>query len=257
MTAAVVGPGAGEDRNAGDGRRARSFGAVAGAYARSRPGYPTVAVDWLVPADARTVLDLGAGTGKLTASLIGRGAKVVAVEPDPEMLAELRRSLPSVDARLGTAEQVPVPDGSVDAVLVGQAWHWFDADRALAEVRRVLRPGGTLGLLWNMRTEREPWQRALSDLAGDATAVVGDIRGVDALPRGEARDVEWEEDLTPEGLCDRVSTFSAVLTRSPVAREEVLDAVLALARAEAARAGRETVRVAYLTRCLRVVPSPS
>src|SRR5690348_6638971 len=113
--------------------RARSFGSVAAAYAEHRPGYPAAALDWaLAPAagsasgtGGRTLLDLGAGTGKLTAALLGRGA-VIAVEPDPAMLAELRRRLPDVDAREGSAESIPLPTGSVDTVLVGQAWHWFD-----------------------------------------------------------------------------------------------------------------------------------
>ncbi len=139
--------------------RARSFGAVAAAYAEHRPGYPAAALDWaLAPvagsaSGARTLLDLGAGTGKLTTALLGRGA-VIAVEPDPAMLAELRRRLPDVDAREGSAESIPLPTGSVDAVLVGQAWHWFDTGRALPELARVLRPGGVLAALWNADDRR-------------------------------------------------------------------------------------------------------
>jgi len=128
--------------------RGRTFGAVAADYAEHRPGYPAAAVEWaLGPAPGRKVLDLGAGTGKLTEAL---GAyDVVGVEPDPEMLAQLRADLPSVDAREGSAEAIPLPDASVDAVLVGQAIHWFDMDRAVPEIARVLRPGGVLAGLWN------------------------------------------------------------------------------------------------------------
>src|ERR1700712_5111112 len=113
--------------------RRLSFGSAAAAYAAHRPDYPDAAIEWsLAPAPGHDVLDLGAGTGKLTASLAGRpGAHVVAVEPDPEMLAQLRHALPDVDARAGSAEEIPLPDASVDAVLIGQAWHWMDPERAL------------------------------------------------------------------------------------------------------------------------------
>src|SRR3954451_17341334 len=140
--------------------RARSFGAVAAAYAEHRPGYPAAALDWaLAPiggSGTGTLLDLGAGTGKLTTTLLGRGT-VIAVEPDPAMLAELRRLLPDVDAREGSAESIPLRTGGVDAVLVGQAWHWFDTGRALPELARVLRPGGVLAALWNVDDHEVEW----------------------------------------------------------------------------------------------------
>jgi SAM-dependent methyltransferase len=131
--------------------RARSFGAVAAEYAEHRPGYPAAAVEWaLAPAPGSDVLDLGAGTGKLTAALLERpGVRVRAVDPDPAMLAELRRRFPAAEALEGSAEAVPLPAGSVDAVVVGQAWHWFDPERALPEIARVLRPRGVLAVLWN------------------------------------------------------------------------------------------------------------
>ncbi len=116
------------------------------------------------------MLDLGAGTGKLTALLAGLGAEVTAVEPDPAMLAELRRGLPSVRALAGSAEQIPLPDASVDAVLCGQALHWFDLSRALPEIARVLVPGGTLGGLWNSDDDRVPWVAGLQDAAEGAAS---------------------------------------------------------------------------------------
>lgn len=145
--------------------RALSFGEVAAAYAEHRPGYAAEAVAWAVEplggVGAPHLLDLGAGTGKLTERLVGHpGAQVTAVEPDPAMLAELRARLPAVDARPGTAESVPLPDVSVDAVLVGQAWHWFDAGRALDEIVRVLRPGGVLAVV---RNDEDPEQRLMND----------------------------------------------------------------------------------------------
>ena len=126
-------------------QRSLSFGAEAAAYERGRPSYPPEAIDWLLPTEARDVLDLGAGTGKLTTRLVERGLDVVAVDPIPEMLELLSNSLPDTPALLGTAEEIPLPDDSVDAVLVAQAWHWFDPERAVKEVARVLRPGGRLG----------------------------------------------------------------------------------------------------------------
>ena len=111
-----------------------------------RPSYPPEAIDWLLPANAHDVLDLGAGTGKLTTRLVERGLDVVAVDPIPEMLELLSNSLPDTPALLGTAEEIPLPDDSVDAVLVAQAWHWFDTERAVKEVARVLRPAA--GWAW-------------------------------------------------------------------------------------------------------------
>ena len=121
-----------------------SFGAAASAYAEHRPDYARAAVRWaLEPAPGSRVLDLGAGTGKLTADLVELGADVVAVEPDPAMLAELRRALPTVYAAAGSAESIPLPDSSVDAVLAGNAMHWFDMDVAGPEIARVWRPGAS------------------------------------------------------------------------------------------------------------------
>lgn len=149
----------------------RSFGAQAARYAAARPDYAEAVIDHALsrskaagsqaaggpPAASSRILDLGAGTGKLTASLIGRAAEIVAVEPDVEMLAELRRLVPQATALTGSAERIPLPDHSVDAILVGQAFHWFhrpDADRELA---RVLRPGGVVGLIWNFPDLSVPW----------------------------------------------------------------------------------------------------
>lgn len=142
-----------------DPRRALSFGAAAQAYAAARPSYPVEAVRFVLPADARRVLDLGAGTGKLTSVLLDLGLEVVAVEPDDAMRALVD---PRADVLVGTAEDVPLADASVDAVVVGQAWHWFDEAAALASVRRVLRPGGTLGLLWNVLDDTTGWPQALA-----------------------------------------------------------------------------------------------
>ena len=154
--------------------RALSFGAVAGSYERSRPGYPDDAVLWLAGADPLDVVDLGAGTGKLTRSLVALGHRVTAVEPLPEMLAHLRDAVPEVTAVEGGAEAIPLPDASADVVTAAQAFHWFDHGPSLAEIARVLRPGGRIALIWNLRDESEEWVADLSD------AMVGRTGGVDA-----------------------------------------------------------------------------
>jgi SAM-dependent methyltransferase len=138
------------------------FGTVAAEYAEHRPDYAPAAVRWaLEPAPGPRVLDLGAGTGKLTAGLVAAGADVVAVEPDPAMRAELRRALPDVRALPGSAEEIPLPDASVDAVVAGNALHWFDMAVAGPEMIRVLAPGGIVCGLWNVLDDRVRWVHGL------------------------------------------------------------------------------------------------
>jgi SAM-dependent methyltransferase len=148
---------------------ASSFGAAATAYAEHRPDYAPAAVRWaLEHAHGSRVLDLGAGTGKLTATLLSLGAEVTAVEPDPAMLTELRRALPTVRALPGCAEAVPLPDASVDAVVAGNAMHWFDLDVAGPELARVLEPAGVLAGLWNVFDDRVEWVAELERISGSA-----------------------------------------------------------------------------------------
>jgi SAM-dependent methyltransferase len=146
-----------------------SFGAAAAAYAEHRPDYAVAAVRWaLEPVRDRPafrVADLGAGTGKLTATLVRLGADVTAVEPDQQMLAELREAMPAVRSVPGSAEEIPLPDASVDAVLAGQAMHWFDLDRAVPEIARVLTPGGVFAGLWNVDDDRVGWVAGLAEIS--------------------------------------------------------------------------------------------
>lgn len=146
----------------------RGFGAAADVYEESRPGYPAEAIDWLAGElglrPGSTVVDLAAGTGKLTRALIPTGADVIAVEPVGEMCRALRRTSPEADARSGTAERTGLPASSADAVTVAQAFHWFDGPKALTEIHRVLRPAGRLALVWNVRDLDDPTQRAVDDL---------------------------------------------------------------------------------------------
>ena len=156
-------------------RRASSFGAAAAQYAQHRPGYAEAAIHWcLAPvshAQPVRVVDLGAGTGILTAALAHLGADVAAVEPDRAMLAELRRQLPGVRAMEGSAEALPLPDQSVDAVLCGQAMHWFDMGRALPEIARVLIPGGVLAAVWNVDDDRVGWVAELAAISKSTTTL--------------------------------------------------------------------------------------
>ncbi len=146
-----------------------SFGAAAVAYAEHRPDYAQDAVRWaLKPAPGLRILDLGAGTGKLTATLLALGADVTVVEPDLEMLAQLRGALPTVPALPGSAEAIPLLDASVDAVLSGNAMHWFDMDVAGPEIARVLAPGGILAGLWNLLDDHVEWVAELARISGSA-----------------------------------------------------------------------------------------
>jgi SAM-dependent methyltransferase len=216
--------------------RARSFGAAAAAYARHRPGYPQDAVDWaLQPLDGRPgpqLLDLGAGTGKLTAALLARG-RVIAVDPDPAMLAELRDRHPATEAREGSAEEVPLPDAAVDAVLVGQAFHWFDPERAMPEIARVLRPGGVLAALWNGDDARVEWVRGMHEAGRWESYVVRAPDEVPQLPTHPAfAPAEYALFANPvrttvDELIATLATHSWALVAEPVER----DAALARARA--------------------------
>lgn len=147
---------------------AKGFAREAHAYARGRPEYPPALDQWLRDElrldETRTVVDLGAGTGKFTRRLIPSGANILAVEPVQEMLTQLTWAVPTVAARSGTAENIPVNDNAVDAVVCAQAFHWFATDSALREIRRILRPGGYLGLIWNVRDESVDWSAAMTSI---------------------------------------------------------------------------------------------
>ena len=220
-------------------RRGSSFGAVAAAYAEHRPTYPADAVAWCVAPTGRPVaelrvLDLGAGTGKLTALLAELGADVTAVEPDQAMLAELRRQLPSVRALAGPAEAIPLADGSVDAVVCGQSMHWFDMARALPEIARVLVGGGALGALWNSDDDRVEWVAGLRDVAkeagspvlssrrAEAAAFARDQFGTDLFGPTERAEFPNAQARTADSLLATLGTHSAVLVMDPAERDRLL-----------------------------------
>ncbi len=233
--------------------RSLSFGSEAAAYERGRPSYPPEAIDWLLPDGAHDVLDLGAGTGKLTTRLVERGLDVVAVDPIAEMLEMLRGSLPGTLALLGTAEGIPLADNSVDAVLVAQAWHWFDPARAIPEVARVLRPGGRLGLLWNTRDERLGWVRELGRIIGreDARDAV-DIGVKLPVPFTDLRrhQVEWTNYLTPQALIDLVASRSYCITSPADVRTKTLNQVRDLLKTHPALTNGNGVALPYITVCV-------
>lgn len=213
-----------------------SFGSVAEAYELSRPAYAPDAIAWIAERlPLRRVLDLAAGTGKLTRQLVDAGADVVAVEPDGEMRAVFARVLPGIELRAGAAESIPVPDASVDAVTVGQAFHWFRTNVALAEMYRVLRPGGGFALLWNVWDDDDPLMRALND-------IVEALRPEGSYDAGRRREIERSplfrnvrrrgfrngDELPAEAAVARVASVSALAAAAPDERERALDRVRAL-----------------------------
>ena len=229
-----------------------AFADVAGAYERGRPGYPEAAVRWLVGDDPVDVVDLGAGTGKLTRALVALGHRVVAVEPLDEMRAQLEAAVPEARAVAGKAEAMPLADSCADVVTSAQAFHWFDHDDALPEIARVLRPGGRLGLVWNSRDDRDPWMARLSAIIGNESIQESDVMPI-LDESGLFRWVEkarfaFEQILDRDGLLDLVLSRSYLAKLPPSEREPVLDSVGALYDETALDGG---VRLAYVTECFR------
>jgi len=229
-----------------------AFAEVAGAYERGRPGYPEEAVRWLAGDEPRDVVDLGAGTGKLTRALVALGHRVTAIEPLPEMLELLPAAAPGAGAILGSAEIIPLPDAHADVVTCAQSFHWFDHPVALPEIARVLRPEGRLALVWNSRDDAEPWVARLSSIIGSETVKEGDTAAlIDA--NGLFGPVETAV-FRFEQLLDRETLLELVLSRSycaklpPADREPILEAVGKLYDEEA---GPDGLRLPYLTECFR------
>lgn len=228
---------------------AGSFQTAATGYARFRPGYPPSAVGAALPPGARRILDLGAGTGKLTESLVRRGLDVVAVEPLSGMLSELARRHPSVTAVLGSAEAIPLRDGIFDCVVVGQAFHWFDRTQALDEIARVLRPGGTLSLLWNHDDDTDP---LVKDVEAELTRIGRPDGGASGRGRRDSGPssghppppfgdhpaftdpvlimIRWVRRTSVEDLVGLQQTFSYVIGADQHARDDLAVAVRAHAR---------------------------
>jgi len=239
--------------------QARSFDRVAGAYQRARPSYPAAAVEWVLDAaPGRRVVDLAAGTGKLTEVLVAAGAEVTAVEPLANMRAELERALPSVRAIDGAAERIPLPDERADALFVGQAFHWFDRPAALEEIARVLVPGGALGLVWNLRDERVPWVAELTVALRGAADVLAVSRGISERPLESERFTAAERREFPNPVpFDRARLREWAASTSRIAvlpegeREAALDDVVRVADEHPALANRHTFDMPFVALAVR------
>jgi ubiquinone/menaquinone biosynthesis C-methylase UbiE len=229
-----------------------SFGAVAEAYDRGRPSYPAEAVAWLVGGEAKVVLELGAGTGKLTRELVAQDHAVYATEPDAAMLAVLEERVPGCSAKLAGAEEIPANDRSVDVVVAGQAFHWFDHEVALPEIARVLKPGGHLALAWNFFDQRIPWVRRLVEAMGEHSMTAASHEAlVTSKLFGFVEDKAFPhwQDVNRETLVDTVASRSYISSLDEAAREARLDAVRALY--DDYGRGHDGMQLAYRTECFR------
>lgn len=209
-----------------DPTRARVFGSFAEDYDRYRPDYPAEALDWVLADDPRRVADVGAGTGKLTAALVDRRLDVVAIDPDEAMLAQLAERVPDAERHAGRAEELPLDDASVDLVLFGQAWLWVELEPAVAEVRRVLRPGGSLALLWNtVEDDAGGWVAEIESL-DPAPPRTADWSPTDVgLPPGESElaAIRWTWWVSVDQVVRNLATHSGIATLPDDEREALLE----------------------------------
>ena len=240
--------------------RRLSFGARADDYDRYRPGYTPAIAQWLIgdppPDTSLRVLDLAAGTGQLGRTLLTLGHDVVAVEPDPEMRARAARRLGDKRVFAGTAESIPLSDASVDAVVVGTAWHWFDRQLAPPEIARVLKPGGRLGVAWNLRDDRVPWVSAFDELVDGQDRVMraAEVRFESPEPwfgPADSADLPHAITIAPNDLVGLASSFSYVALRPDV--NAVLESVRELVATHPDLAGRDTIEMPYVAHSFRVV----
>lgn len=237
-----------------DADRALSFGQAAEHYDRHRPTYPRAAVEWALGTNPLRVVDLGAGTGLLTRVLLTAQHNVLPVEPDAEMRDELERVTPGVKSLDGSAERIPLPDDSVDAVVAGQAYHWFNADLAHPEIARVLKPGGTFAPMWNARDDSVSWVAELSEVAElthDGSSAVGSGYLVDTFGHDfttpERAVFAHSETLTADSLLKLVKSHSHYLTSAASHQAEIDEGVRALASEHPDIALHESFELPYLT----------
>ncbi|MEU8258802.1 class I SAM-dependent methyltransferase [Micromonospora inaquosa] len=240
-----------------DHTHALSFGAAASDYDRFRPRYPEAAVRWALDGLSRArVVDLAAGTGILTRAALTLGHHVVPVEPDPGMRAQLAAGTAGATALAGSAEAMPLPDSTADAVLVGTAYHWFDREPAHAEIARVLRPGGTFAPIWNIRDDSVDWVAELGRIAhfGDKSArlVAGEYPDFGpAFDAVEQREFTHRTTLTPAELLGMVRTRSYWLTAATGDQRQVERELSELLDTHPALVGRDTIDLPYRTLVLR------
>lgn len=234
--------------------QALSFGPAADRYDQLRPRYPAEALRWILGDEPVRVVDLGAGTGILSRALAALGHEVIPVEPDQDMRAHLAAASPDLAPLAGYAEEIPLPDGSVDGIVAGQAYHWFDRDRAHAEAARVIRPGGVFAPLWNIRDDSADWVARLSEVTHDDTAGRG-LREPVNDPRSfgpsfgpvERASVTHTTSHTPDTLVGLISTRSYYLTATREQQRELERQVRELCATHPDLAGRSTFDLRYTT----------
>jgi SAM-dependent methyltransferase len=236
---------------------ALSFGSVADAYDRARPGYPREAAAWLAGATSARVLELGAGTGLLTADLVALGHRVLATDPLAPMLRHLAARVAGVRVAQARAEQIPLASRSVDTVVSAQAFHWFDLERALPEIARVLRPGGEIALVWNERDARIPWVKRLGDVLGNQeqnTDPTHDLIRSGLFGYVETASFRFWQPLDRELLHDLIRSRSNIAMMTETERQRVLRKADALY--DDYGRGADGMLLPYRTHCFKAVVRP-
>ncbi|MDP9067989.1 MAG: methyltransferase domain-containing protein [Actinomycetota bacterium] len=243
--------------------RRASFLTEGNGYERYRPGYPEAAIKWVVHGSRQRIVDVGCGPGNLTVQLAEAGHEVVGADPSTAMLGTARRR--GLNVVRGVAEALPFVDACADVVTAATAFHWFDHERAVLEMRRVLRSGGRVALLTNMRDESVPWVRALSQIIGSEAAMGVTLGGADGMEeeftatlerRGSFRSTQWRifdhvQELTPEDLVGLVRTRSYIAILPPEEREQLLEGVRELCRTHVDLRGKRSFVLPYKTHVCR------
>lgn len=233
---------------------ALSFGNVVEAYDRGQPGYPREAVAWLTGEQPRSILELGAGTGKLTEHLVALGHDVHATDPDPRMLERLADRIPELRVSQTSAEEIPAADATFDLVIAGNSYEWFNHDRALPEIARVLRRGGSLAIVRNLRDERIPWVKRLGNLIGHHVAGLGVGDELDSSPyfgpADEKAFKQWQV-IQRASVQDLVRSLADVATLERTGQESRIREVLAFY--DDFGRGMDGMQLPYVTECFRAV----
>lgn len=235
----------------------QSYGTVAESYTQLRPPLPEDAIEWLIPDGCQTAVDLGAGPGMFTRRLTERIPNVLAVEPDQRFHETLQDNCPTATVLTGTAEDIPLPDTSVDAVFANASWHWFDAEAALAESARVLRPEGTLAVAWNHHDTDVPWVAELYDITGHPNPEALSRIGRFELPAEAPFTAPQHFELPNTRPMDRetfvrmMSTYSPLLALPEHERESVLEQIGKLVDTHPQLAGSETIHLPLRAMCRR------